>query len=54
MLNDGEEKPALPDAVATTLAAEATAAPPAPADPTIGDAIPTAPFTRADIYNQVA
>ena len=50
---DGKKKPTLPDAVATTPAAEATAAPPALANPTIGDAIPTAPLTRAGIYNQV-
>ena len=34
-------------------AAEAATATPAPADPTIGGANPTAPLTREDIYHQL-
>ena len=50
--SDEEEKPALRNA--TKPATEATTAPSASADPTVGGVTPTAPLTRADIYNQVS
>ena len=45
-----EEKPTLLEDVSTAEAATAT---PAPADPTIGGANPTAPLIREDMYHQV-